>query len=98
MPSALDSPCVSWTVCVCQGHFVSVLDIVLLSWTVCVCHGQPVSVMDSMCLSWTTCVCHKKSMSVSNTFLCIFHAELGQNIRDFDNNLSMRFKFVRKQR
>ena len=35
----------------------------------------------------------KKSLSVSNTFSGIFRAEHGQNIRDFDHNLSMRFEF-----
>ena len=57
------------------------------------------SAMDSLCLSWTVfCVRHKFLLSVSNTFLGIFRAELGQNICDFDHNLSMRFEFVRKRR
>ena len=82
----------------CHGQSVSVMESLCLSWTVCACHGHSVPVMDSLFLSWTVCVCHKFLLSLSNTFWGIFRAELGQNIHDFDHNVSMRFKFVSKRR
>ena len=110
--SVMDSLCLSQTICDRHGQPLSVTDSLCLSWTAFVCHRQSVSVMDSLCLSQTVFFCHgqsmsvmyslvsviKKSLSVSNTFSGIFRAEHGQNIRDFDHNLSMRFEFVRKRR
>ena len=78
-----------------HGHCVSVMDSLCLSWTVCVFHGQSVSVICRLCLSWLICFFYGQPVSASLCLSQTFWAELGQNIRYFEHNLSMRFEFVR---
>ena len=93
--SFTDSLCLSQTDYVCHSHFLSVTDCLRLSQAVCVCHTQSVSVTDSLCLSPTIFVCPRQSVSDIDTlldhswpFFCVF-------IRDFHQDLSIRFEFVR---
>ena len=75
---------------------MSVTGSLCLSQAVCVGHRQSVSVTDSLCLSQTIFVSHRQSVSVIDTLLdnswpgfCLF-------IRDFYQDLSLRFEFVRR--
>ena len=90
------SLCLSHTVCVCNIQSVSFTDSLCLSQTDYVCHSQFVSVADCLRLSQAVCVCHTQSVSDTDTLLdhswpvfCLF-------IRDFHQDLSVRFEFVRR--
>ena len=94
--SILNPTFLSQTVCVCHRQSVSVTDNLRLSQAVCVCHRQPVSVTDNLCQSQPIFVCHRQSVSDTDTLLdhswpgfCLF-------IRDFHQDLSVRFEFVRR--
>ena len=84
------------TVCVCHSQFVSVTDCLRLSQAVCVCHTQSVSVTHSLCLSQTIFVCTRQSVSDTDTLLDHSRPCCRLLIRDFHQDLSMRFEFVRR--
>ena len=65
-----------------------------LSQTVCVCHRQSVSVTHSLCLSQTIFVCHRQSVSDTDTFLDHSWPGFPLFIRDFHQDLSVRFELV----
>ena len=92
--SFTDSLCLSQTDYVCHSQFVSVTDCLRLSQAVCVCHTQSVSVTDSLCVSQTIFVCHRQSVSDTDTHLDHSWPGFRLSIRDFHQDLSVRFEFV----
>ena len=85
--------CLSQTICVCHRQSLLVTHSLFLSQTVFVCHMQSVFVRDSFCLSQKVFV--GQSLSLSKTLFnhpwSVFHLF----IDDFDQDLFVRFEFVR---
>jgi hypothetical protein len=79
-----------------HSEFVSVTDCLRLSQAVCVSHTQSVSVTDSLFLSQTMFVRQRQSVSETDTFLDHSWPGFRLFIRDFHQDLSVIFEFVRR--